>query len=170
MNKDLDMRRYGKDYFSKAQKEAEKKGYAEGDVVTADDITPEVLEDVGVVIKIQKWGLSDEEIGKLPTITFLELSTLELDEDLRYSAEVVDGNMEMDGVTYPFEDAQHVDDAFRELYNSKYDYIVYNAASAPLVLKLTKYSDNVQADSIDNCLQISYIDQELMVTIGYTSF
>ena len=50
-NKDLDLRRFGKDVYSKALGEGE---------ITTDDITPELLENEDVLRRIENWGLSDE--------------------------------------------------------------------------------------------------------------
>ena len=62
--KDVLLRRFGKNSYSKDIEEA----YKEGNVVTPDDITPEVLEDTAIETKIRNFGLSDEEISKLQTL------------------------------------------------------------------------------------------------------
>lgn len=52
-----------------------------GGTVTADSITPEILEDEDAWKKIRNWGLSDEEISHLHTIKF-EVDAISYDEDL----------------------------------------------------------------------------------------
>ena len=139
--------------------------------ITADDITPGLFDDVRMRAKAKNYGFRDEDILNLPTITFLDLSNLEWDEDLRYTADIMGGNMNMNGAVYSFEDTQHTANTIRDLYHSNYNYVAYNASAIPVVLRLNKMrEDFVRMISIDECLEITFVDDTFKISIGPDTF
>lgn len=190
--KDALLRRFGKNSYSKDIEEA----YKEGNVVTPDDITPEVLEDTAIKTKIRNFGLSDEEISKLPTLcqqillndeTILsdcEIEFVSLSEDLycitqnkqKAQGEVV-GFLISD--TYGFAnlgaepEANFVIQEMAKKGYFKYTYTGYSQASRPVVFKVishitrNSYDHLVGMDSWGNTIEIESDHSEGRGNISY---
>ena len=59
----------------------------------------------------------------------------------------------------------------RELYHSDYNYVAYNASVMPVVLRLSKLrEDFIRMTSIDECLEITFVDDTFRIFIGPDTF
>ena len=116
-----------------------------GSEITADDITPELLENRDIYHKIQNWGLSDEEVSELPVITGIEdsfQSGVTGEEDLLATAEFIE--FTFDGLSLNSQNNQD-----RQFFDTLDDpYIVYKSSedSGYIVLKKVSRSSNHYED------------------------
>lgn len=153
-NKDLDLRRFGKDVYSKAL------GEGGGGEITADDITPELLEDEKVLIKIWKWGLSDEQISHLHVLHGIDEqinNSFQSDEDLSAYGEF--GNFLLDEDNF-----QTLTPRYSNLLDEiqtleEYKYLVYsiygNFDDGGIVLKRTG-ANKLSFESVDRGVKIFF--------------
>ena len=127
-----------------------KKASKGGGTITADSITPELLENPDVLGKIRNWGLSDEEVLQLPRM-YAFISDARVNEDLMCNADLQHGELQglyFDGETYS--DGTAIEEDFtRRMFSSDShpEYVNYSQYEDAPGIVLKKQADN--SDTID---------------------
>lgn len=144
------MRRY-------LHKKASKGG---GGTITADSITPELLENEDVLNKILNYGLSDEEALQLPRM-YAFISDARVDEDLMCIADIQHGELQglyFNGETYPDSTTIEEDFTYRMRSSDSHpEYVRYSQYEDATGVVLKKLIDNLQTLCYYSILGIQFV-------------
>ena len=152
-----------------------KKASKGGGTITADDITPELLENEDILKKVQNWGLSDEAIEDVPIIKFgLKGATRE--QEPVYNIGFTVSETQIDNVTcsFPYAKTYSQIRQFINLFKQyEFEYLILSAGSdlkEDIILKnvhiSNAYTWNFCSSSGEITLGINTTSSTLLLRVG----